>query len=260
MLQQACSDVLDGFRAWPLWGLLGWNEIRQRYRRSLLGPFWLTASTAILIVALGVIYSRIFHTEIDKFLPYLCVGLLIWGFISSILAEAGALFTGSESFIKQVKLPFTVYACKFIWSRLIILGHNFIIYFGVLIYFTIWPGAVALAALPGLFLVSLNALFACIFLGMISARFRDIPQIMNSLIQVVFFLTPIMWKPEYIGNNSALVLFNPFYHLIEIVRAPLLGSLPTLSNYLAVLVVTVANFLLASTFFVRYRMRIVYWV
>ncbi len=260
MLQMALRDMREGVLAWPLWGLLGWNDIRQRYRRSLLGPFWLTASMAIMVVALGGIYSRIFKVDIQDFLPFLCVGLLIWGFISSALNEAGTLFIGSESYIKQVRLPFSLYVFRYIWSRLIILGHNFLIYFCVLAYFKIWPGAVVAMALPGLLLLILNAMLACIYLGMASARFRDIPQIVNSLVQIVFFLTPIMWKPEYLGAQSYLVTFNPFYHLIELVRMPLLGHLPSSINYAAVFLISMANLLVAASLFVRYRSRIAYWV
>jgi len=260
MLQAATRDIREGLSAWPLWGLLGWNDIRQRYRRSLLGPFWLTASMAIMVVALGIIYSRIFKTDIQDFLPFLCVGLLAWGFISSALNEAGTLFIGSESYIKQVRLPFSLYVFRFVWSRLIIFGHNFIIYFGVLAYFKMWPGAVVMAALPGFVLLIFNALLVCIYLGMAAARFRDIPQIVSSVVQIVFFLTPIMWKPEYLGAQSYLVEFNPFYHLIELVRAPLLGRLPSSTSYEAVFLISAANLLVASVFFVRYRSRIAYWV
>ena len=94
-IRLALRDVVDGTILWPLWVTLGWNDIRQRYRRSLLGPFWLTASMAIMVVSLGVIYARIFKTDINDFLPFLCVGLLVWGFISSTLNEAGTLFIGS---------------------------------------------------------------------------------------------------------------------------------------------------------------------
>src|SRR6185295_7862424 len=90
----AIQDVVDGAAQWPLWGKLGWNDILQRYRRSLLGPLWLTASMAVMVIALGVIYGQIFKIALDEFIPFLCVGLLIWGLISSVLTEAGTLFTG----------------------------------------------------------------------------------------------------------------------------------------------------------------------
>src|SRR3954462_4178366 len=102
----AFQDVREGIRLWPLWGRLGWNDIRQRYRRSLLGPFWLTASMAIMVISLGVLYSEIFDTPIRDFLPFLCVGLLVWNFLSGFLVEGGALFIGAESYIKQVRLPY----------------------------------------------------------------------------------------------------------------------------------------------------------
>jgi lipopolysaccharide transport system permease protein len=256
----AVRDITEGTAAWPLWSLLGWNDIRQRYRRSLLGPFWLTASMAIMVVALGTIYSRIFKTNINDFIPFLTVGLLVWGFISSTLGEAGTLFTGAESYIKQVRLPLSVYVFRFVWSRIVIFAHNFIIYFGVILFFRLWPGAISLAAIPGLIILILNALLVCMFIGMASARFRDIPQIISSLLQVAFFLTPIMWKPEYIGEQSYIVALNPFYHLVEIIRAPLLGGLPSELNYAAAAGITAFNLLIASVSFIRYRARLAYWV
>ena len=120
---------------WPLWVRLGWNDILQRYRRSMLGPFWLTASMAIMVIALGVLYAELFNTPIHDFLPYLCVGLLVWNLMSSFLTEGGTLFTGAESYIKQIRLPYSVYVFRSSWSKLIIFAHNFVIYFGVLLYF-----------------------------------------------------------------------------------------------------------------------------
>lgn len=258
--QRASQDVIDGLSLWRLWGKLGWNDILQRYRRSLLGPLWLTASMAIMVVSLGLVYSKIFKAELHDFIPFLCVGLLIWNYISTVLSESGTLFTGAESYIKQIRLPYSVYVLKFTWSKIIIFAHNFVIYFGVLIYFQVWPGSVALYAIPGFLLVTLNGALASIYLGMMSARFRDIPQIIGSVIQIFFFITPIMWKPELLSEHSHLMTLNPFFHLIEIVRAPLLGQMPSLSNYMAVALITLVNGLIATAFFVRFRSRISYWI
>jgi lipopolysaccharide transport system permease protein len=259
-MSAAIKDVRDGFLMWPLWGRLGWNDILQRYRRSTLGPLWLTASMAIMIVALGVLYAELFKTPIGDFLPFLCVGLLVWNFAASFLTEGGALFIGSESYIKQVRLPYSVYVFRSSWSKLIIFAHNFVIYFGVILYFQIWPGSVALLAIPGLFFVLLNGTLASLSIGMVSARFRDIPQLVNSLVQIVFFVTPIMWKPELLQHRTYIANANPLYHLVEIVRGPLLGHAPQLENYIAVSIITVINAGVAAAFFVRFRSRISYWV
>jgi lipopolysaccharide transport system permease protein len=259
-LPAALADFRSGLALWRLWLRLGWNDILQRYRRSMLGPFWLTASMAIMVVALGVLYAQLFNTPIHDFLPYLCVGLLVWNLMSSFLLEGGVLFTGAESYIKQIRLPYSVYVFRSSWSKLIIFAHNFLIYFGILLYFGIWPGAIALLAIPGLLLVLLNGAAATLFIGMVSARFRDVPQLINSAVQIVFFVTPIMWKPELLRNRTFIADFNPLYHLLEIVRAPLLGNAPPSKSYLAVLLITLVNAAIVSLFFARFRARISYWV
>jgi lipopolysaccharide transport system permease protein len=256
----ALSDMVSGLGLWRLWVRLGWNDIRQRYRRSLLGPFWLTASMAIMVISLGFLYAELFNTPINDFLPFLCVGLLVWNLIAGFITEGGTLFTGAESYIKQIKLPYSVYVYRSAWSKLVIFAHNFVIYFGVIIYFAIWPGATALLAIPGLMLVIFNGALANLCIGIISARYRDVPQVINSAIQIVFFVTPIFWKPELLKGRSYITDFNPFFHLLEIVRAPLLGTMPTAKNYLAVLLITLINIAVAGAFFARYRARIAYWV
>jgi ABC-2 type transport system permease protein/lipopolysaccharide transport system permease protein len=256
----AWADMRSGLLLSPLWLTLGWNDILQRYRRSILGPFWLTASTAVMVIALGVLYAQLFKTPVNDLLPYLCVGLLIWNLLSSFLTEGGVLFTGSESYIKQIKLPYSVYIYRSAWSRLIIFAHNFVIYFGVMIYFGIWPGFVALLAIPGFALVMINGALANLSIGIVSARFRDIPPLINSVVQIIFFVTPIFWKPELLKSKSFIADLNPIFHLIEIVRTPLLGGLPSASNYLAVALITLVNLTVTGALFARFRSRISFWV
>jgi lipopolysaccharide transport system permease protein len=256
----AHQDLVAGLMLWRLWLRLGWNEILQRYHRSVLGPFWLTASTAVMVITLGVVYAQLFNQPINDFLPFLCVGLLVWNLIASYLTEGGMLFAGSESYIKQIRLPYSVYMYRSSWAKLIIFAHNFIIYFGVLMYFQIWPGAVGLLALPGLLLVVLNGTVASLTIGIISARFRDVPQIIASIVQILFFITPIFWKPESLRGHAYITDFNPFFHLVELVRAPLLGNLPSSASYLAVIFLTIINVAVAGAFFSRFRARIAYWI
>lgn len=259
-LRQAIADVVSGLRLWQLWTMLGWHDILQRYRRSLLGPFWLTISMAVMVVSLGVLYAELFRTSVRDFLPFLCAGLLVWTFMSSFLLEGGVLFTGSESYIKQVKLPYSVYVFRSAWTKLIIFAHNLVIYFGIVLYFGIWPGSVGLLAIPGILLVTINFTLLCVLIGMVSARFRDIPQLIASVVQILFFVTPIMWKPELLQQRAYFAYLNPLYQMIELVRAPLLGVAPALHAYVAVLGITLANFIIVATFFARFRSRIAYWV
>lgn len=259
-LIRAWVDVSNGVLMWRLWSRLGWNDILQRYRRSVLGPFWLTASMAIFVISLGVVYATLFDNSIESFLPYFCAGLLIWNLISSYLTEGGMLFTGSEAYIKQIHLPYFLYALRASWAKLIIFFHNFVIYFAIIAYFRFWPGAAGLLAIPGLAIVVFNGTIASVTIGMVSARFRDIPQVIASIVQLIFFITPIAWKPESLKHYRFISDLNPFYHFVEIVRAPLLGTVPSLENYMVVLLFTAINAFVAGVFFVRFRKRLAYWV
>jgi ABC-2 type transport system permease protein/lipopolysaccharide transport system permease protein len=193
-------------------------------------------------------------------MPYVCVSLLIWGFISSILSDAGELFTRAERDIKQIRLPYLLYVCRFMWANVLVLAHNFAIYFVVIGWFGAWPGAVVLFAAPAFVLLVLNGASAGLILGMTSARFRDVPRITASVVQVLFLITPIFWMPAMLGARSWLVDLNPFFHLIEIMRAPLLGRLPASPTVWVVLAMTALNLLVAAGLFSRYRSRIAYWV
>jgi lipopolysaccharide transport system permease protein len=190
-------DLAGAIALWPLWVRLGWHDILHRYRRSLLGPFWFTANTAITIVALGIVYSQILKMPIRELMPYVCVGLLVWGFISAILHGSGEVFSGAESYIKQVRLPYLLYVFRFIWSKTIILAHDLPIFVVVIGYFGMWPGTVALLAIPGFLLLMLNGSLVTVTLGMASARFRDVPRIVTSLAQTC-------WDPESILHTAIL--------------------------------------------------------
>lgn len=256
----ALADMASAIGLRRLWLRLGWNDILQRYRRSVLGPLWLTVSMAIMIVSLGVVYAEIFQSPIDDFLPYLCLGFLVWGYFSGFLTDAGLLFVGSETYIKQIKLPYFLYVCRATWSKVIIFAHNFVIYLGVIAYFHIWPGLNGLLAVPGFLLLTINGALITLFIGMVSARFRDIPQVIGSFVQILFFITPIMWKSDQLKNRTFIADWNPFYHLVEIVRAPLLGDAPSASTYVVVGTITLINLVVVGLFFRRFRERISYWV
>lgn len=256
----AVADLVAAVQLRPLWIRLGWNDILHRYRRSTLGPFWSTANTAITVIALGAVYSQIFNMPIGQLLPYVCAGLIVWGFISSVLLDAGNLFSSSESYIRQIRLPYSLYVCRFIFSKVALFAHEFPIYIALMLYFQIWPGAVGFYAIPGFLLLVINAALVALAVGMASARFRDIPRIITSLIQVVFLITPIIWTPDLLGSRAYLAYANPLFHLIEIVRAPLLGFAPSVQTVVVTLAITAINLVATTLFFIRYRSRIAYWI
>ncbi|HEY5851878.1 MAG TPA: ABC transporter permease [Lysobacter sp.] len=240
--------------------MLGWHDIRQRYRRSLIGPFWLTISTGVMVLALGILYAGLFKFDVSTYLPYLGVGLITWSLISTVINESGSIFVSSEQMVRQIKLPFSLHVHRMIWRNVIIFGHNCIIYVAILFYFKFEPGINVLYVIPGFTLLLINLFWVALLLGLLSARFRDIPQIVSSLMQVVFFLTPIMWLPDLLTSRPAIVELNPFHHMIELVRAPLLGKVPDTLSWTFSSIVAVGGWTVVMIMFSRYRRRIPYWV
>lgn len=255
----ALQDIADGTRQWWMWRAMAWQDILQRYRGSMLGPFWLTISMSVMIGALGFLYSQLFRIEISTYLPFLCVGLIVWTMISTILQDACSTFIGVDQIVRQIKLPYTVHAYRVVCRNLIIAAHNIVVYAGVVILFDIPVSATMLVALAGVALILFNGFWVSIILGMVCGRFRDVPQIVASVIQIAFFVTPVIWRPELLQERGALALWNPLFGFIDLVRAPLLNQMPHPSSWITTLTVTAVGGVAAFYIFARFRARIPYW-
>lgn len=258
--RSALYDLSQGLKRWHLWGRLGWQDVMLRYRRSMIGPFWLTISMGIMVFSLGYIYGGIFDINRDHYLPFLAVGFLVWGLMTAVLNEGCQTYIETEWIIRQIDLPLSMFPLRVVWRNLIIFLHNAVIYLVVVAWFSLTPGWTVLVAIPGLLLLLLNALWSAALLGMLAARFRDLPQIVASLLQVGFFITPIIWMPEQAAHRPLLVQGNPFYHFIELVRAPLLGKLPSALNWEVAIGITLVGWLVTFLFYRRFHGRITYWV
>lgn len=259
-LSRGLADLELGLRRWRLPAALARLDIRNRYRGSVLGPLWLTLSTAVTFLALGLLYGTLFKMDLAEYLPFLVVSLILWNVVSQLVNEACNSLTGAEGIIRQVPLPYTVHALRCLMRNGVIAAHNLPLILVVFLVFRHWPGFVALLALPGAVLFALNAFPAVGFLGMLCARFRDIGPIVQTLMQLAFFVSPVIWKPELLGERQVWLVLNPFYDLLEVVRGPLLGQAPPLLVWAAAVVVTCCNVGVALGFFVRFRGRIAFWV
>ena len=256
----AARDLRDSFGLWRLVLALGWLDIRLRYRGSVLGPFWLTLSTAVMVGALGFIYSTLFHQDMHAYLPYLALSLVLWNTASAVVTEACVVFTANEAAIRSLRAPFLTYAGRLMVRQLLTLAHNVVVIVAVDVIFAVWPGRHALLAIPGFGLWLVDGVAICLLLGTFCARFRDIPQIIASIMQIAFFITPIVWKPEQMKEGARFLPLNPFYTLLEIVRAPLLGQVPGHVIWLSALGFSVVLWAGAWLLFARVRSRLAFWV
>ena len=256
----AMTDIQEGLRLWRLAWSLGWLDIRLRYRGSMLGPFWLTISTGVMVGSLGFLYSTLFHMSLHEYLPFLALSQVLWGFLATLVSESCTVFTEAEAVLRSVRMPFFLFAMRILVRNVLVLAHNACVIVVVFALLWVWPGTVALLALLALPLWIMNALALSLLLGGFCARFRDIMPIVNSVMQIAFFLTPVIWKPEQLGAGAVWLPFSPFFDLLEIVRAPLLGEVPSLSVWFGALAYSVLLWGVSWTFFMRARGRIAFWI
>ena len=253
-------DLYDGLANWQLWSMLGWNDIHQRYRRSALGPFWITISMAIFIVLLGFIYAKLFHQDVAVFLPYIAMGLITWGFISGTTVEACSAFIENAGIIRQIRLPYSIYVMRMIWRSFIVFLHTVVLIIPIAVVFRMNIGWSALLAIPGMLLVMLNQIWLSIVIGVVATRFRDTVQLVSTAIQILMFVTPIMWPVSAIADAHLVAEVNPFFHLIQLVRAPLLGEVAEPLSWIVVVCMCIAGYGLAAIALTRASPRLVYWL
>ncbi len=256
----AGEDLLGGVYEWRLSRLLAWQDLKQRYRRSTLGPIWLTLSTGIQMITMGFLSSFLFGAPFDKQLPFVCSGMLFWGLITQMINEGALVFIAASPYITQVRQPYTVYLLQIVWRNVMIFGHNAVVYILIAILFVVVPSPEIVLWPLALVLGLLCLAWMALVVGVVGARYRDVPLMIQSILSVFFWLTPIMYFPEQLGSKRYLADYNPFTHLLALLRDPLLGRIPTLNDWLIVLGVTIIGWVGAFLFFARFRARIAYWL
>jgi ABC-2 type transport system permease protein len=265
---RAFGDLNEGWQQRELWGHLGWQDIKQRYRRSVLGPIWITISMAVTAIALGILYAGLFNNDLAVQLPYILVGFIVWAFISGCMLEGADVFIANEGLIKQLPSPLSVHVYRLVWRQALLFGHNLIVYFVMLVVFPQELHWTSLAAIPAFVLLAANGAWVALLLGIITTRYRDLTPITQSVVQLMFFLTPIVWIYDDLVNSpnpsvaerARLAEFNPFLHFMEIIRAPMLGEDQHLRYWIVCLCITVVGWALALYALRRFRSRISYWV
>lgn len=255
------KDVEGAILNWRLWLQLGWNDIAKEYRRSFIGPVWITLSTAIFIVGFGFIGAQIFGRPLQEFLPYFCTGVILYQFLSHIVTESCSVYTGASAYLKLAPYPRFAFCLKLVWKNVITLAHNLVVVLAVLI----WSGHLSnvrwLELLAAVLLTLLTAPFVVAIIGAIATRFRDVAKMISSVMQLGFFVTPIMFHPEQLSERAQMmVVLNPFASFLDIMRQPLLGSSGSALQWNIAFGLLLAAALLFMLLYTYVRRRIVYWL
>jgi ABC-type polysaccharide/polyol phosphate export permease len=257
-------DLREGLRRNRLWFILGWNDIRSRYRRTMLGPFWTVLSTATLVGALGFVNAVLWNISISTYLPYFCAGYISWLLFQTIVIESCSSIIASESIVKVLRVPYSVFLFRVLTRNVIVFGHNLTIFILVALIFRVTVSADTLLLPLGLALAVLNYAWIGLLLAVVCARFRDVIQLVTNVTTILFFVTPIFWQPSQLASAPVakfiLADANLAYHIVDVIRAPLLGQMPDALSFIYLGTSAVLGFVLISLFLRPFYNRIAYWL
>jgi ABC-type polysaccharide/polyol phosphate export permease len=256
----AFEDFRNGVMAWRIVALMGWSELRRRYHRSMLGPFWITLSMAIFLMLVGGVFSQLAGASLRDFMPFITTGYATWLLLASFISSGCNVFIGATRFLRQMRLPKSTFVLASVYRELLIFAHNLPVVVIILALCGIRPTLWTLMLIPAILATAAAGVILALVLGMVASRFRDIIPIVTSLTQLMFFLTPVLYHSVHLGQAGHLLDFNPATHFVGIMRSAFLGQAPSLLNWSAVLLMLVFGAVGGFLLFVRFRARITYWV
>jgi ABC-type polysaccharide/polyol phosphate export permease len=259
-LVAASGDVVESFRRHRLWSALALNDIAGRYRGSVLGPFWITLTTAAFVIGIGVVYADLMHVPPEKYVPWMATGIVIWNMCVQMITEGANAYIEGTPIIQATSIPLPVFIWRVILRGLINFAHQLPVVLGVAIFFHYFLTINLPMFVVGLLLLVLNTTWMAFFAAMISARFRDMQQVIATVLQLLFFLSPVIWIPSEMSKVSKVLQLNPFYHLLDVTRSPLMGHPVSLYSLGYLVIMAVAGWIVTFGLFAVVRRRIVHYL
>ena len=256
----ALRDLAWGVRLTPLWWRVGIEQTVTRYRRTVLGPFWLASSTLATGFALSVVFGAIFGGNWRDTFPFVLGGVTSWFLVGGMVVEGSNTFIQASGLMQVQRLPLSFHSFLQMDRLVINLAHQVVAYWLVTLALGLFaiPHWQLILALP---LVVAIGFFLSIPIGMLAARYRDIAYMVGFVMQALFMLTPVFWRRGQMHTKIAWIVdYNPFAHLLEILRQPFLGHPAAAQDWLAAIALLVAAMAAALISLVAYRRRVVFWL
>lgn len=256
----ALSDIGRALCDYRLAAYLAWEDVRQRYVRTMLGPMWIVLSTGVWFAAMGFVMASLFGKPPAEYMPFMTCGLLVWLLISTSISDGSDVLTKATPLINSFPIPIFTHYLRFVMRNYIIFLHNLII---LLIVLAIYPPELSLytwLAIPGLLLNMVILMSLSVLLSMANLRYRDTHLAVASAMQVLPFITPIFWDRGMLKSHHWIADINPLYHMVEVVRGPLLGQPVSASSWAVACALAISFSMGACLLFVRYRHRIIFWL
>lgn len=256
----ALNDLIGGILSWEIWGRLCLNEVNRRYRRTLLGPMWVAVSLGVFSLVLSLVWAALWRQNVREYLPYLLSGLIPWMMIASSIGESTSTFMSAESLMKSRQFSYSMLIHVVLGRNIIVFGHNMITYILAAFACGVSINWQTLLFLPGFVLLVFNLAWICLIIAILCLRFRDFQQLVTIILQVVMFITPVFWPVSQLTGRTAIIVdVNLLFHMIDLIRSPLLGKSPQLESYIICILAGFVGWLSAYLLLRSKRHRLVYW-
>lgn len=242
---------------------IAWFRFLIHYRRTLLGPLWLLVGPALFIAIIGPLFSHVSGIATSVFLPYLAIGLVCWNFIQGAMIGGTTVFVRSRAQILQGELSLIDLATIDLMTVVLQSLHQALIIVAIFLIFEPGIGLYGFVSLIGLAFLIINGVWVTIVFGIIGARYRDLSELVQAIMRIAFLATPIIWMPGSSAQGGVMgvyLVLNPFYHFVEIVRAPLLGTPIAPMSWAVVVAVTVIGIALTQATLSRYARFVPLWI
>jgi ABC-2 type transport system permease protein len=256
----AWRDLVDGLKLAPVWLHSGWIDVVWRFRRTKLGPFWHTLGLAAFVIVMGVLWSTILRQNPFDYFRYVTASLIVWTLLALLVTDGTGIIIAGQATALSMRFPYIAFAFSHVWRCVLLFAHHFVLY--LLVTLGTWhgPGWAVLLALPGLALVLANGLWMSLLVGMLALRRRDAMPAVAAAMQIMMFVTPVFWPKDLLGPNLAFAAdFNPFYHLVRVMRDPLLGVVPPVESWAWVGGTLAVGTTLTLWVYGRWRDRMPFW-
>ncbi len=237
-------------------------DIASSFRRTGLGTLWVTLGLALAIGALGLLFGTVLQQLVPHYniyVPYLAAGMIAWSLLASILHQAAGQTWLFMAQLRHTMLPLPATMLRLILRQLLILAQNILLAVTLQAILLQTVTLAPLSLLAGIILLTANATWMAVLIGMLCARFRDMPQLVGWAVHLGFFLTPVLWPIEFLARFGWLAQINPLFHLVELVRQPLLGQPVALLTWLLSLLALLVGGSLTFLLYQRLRWRLPYW-
>lgn len=234
-----------------------------RYRRTVLGPLWTLVGPIVFVATLGFLYAHIGDRDPRHFIPSIAVGFPTWLLMQHLITDGASVYRRGRANILQGELPLDDLVMLEVMTNVVTFMHQCLVIVGVFVIYQVSVTFYALTSLVGLAFIVLNGVWVMRLFGLLGARYRDLTEVLPAVMRIAFLATPILWTVDKTARGSLLgpvVAFNPFYHFLELVRAPLLGEPLEPLSWLVVISITLAGFLVEGIISARYARFVALWV